>query len=75
MTSFLAEAELRNLKSKLLYGSGTAKLQVVNLLYGSGTASLPSHSIFLVRKRNCDISEFQVTHYFVCGSGSGTAKL
>ena len=33
-----AEAELRDLKSKLLYGSGTVKLQVVlNLLYGSGT--------------------------------------
>ena len=34
-----AEAELRDLKSKLLYGSRTAKLQVIlNLLYGSGTA-------------------------------------
>ena len=63
------EAELRDLKSKLLYGSGTTKLQVVpNLLYGSGTAWLPSHSIFLVRKRNCAISELQVTHYSVCGS-------
>ena len=59
-----AEAELRDLKSKLLYGSETAKLQVVlNLLYWS-------HSIFLVRKRNCAISEFQVTHYSVCGSGT-----
>ena len=42
-----AEAELRDLKSKLLYGSGTAKL--------------PSHSMFLVRKQNCAISELQVT--------------
>ena len=34
-----AEAELRDLKSKLWYGSEPAKLQVVlNLLYGSGTA-------------------------------------
>ena len=54
-----AEAEQRDLKSKLLYGSGTAKL--------------PSHSSFLVRKRNCAISEHQVTHYSVCGSG--TAEL
>ena len=54
-----AEAELRDIKSKLLYGSGTAKL--------------PSHSVFLVRKRNCAISELQVTHYSVCGSG--TAEL
>ena len=54
------------LKVKLLYGSETTKLQVVlNLLYGSGTAQLPSHSIFLVRKRNCAISELQVTHYTV----------
>ena len=38
-TILCAEAELRDLKSKLLYGSGTAKLQVIlNLLYGSGTA-------------------------------------
>ena len=65
------EAELRVLKSKLLYGSGTAKFQVVlNLLYGSGTAELPSHSIFLVRKRNCVISELQVTHYSVCRGGN-----
>ena len=62
------------LKVKALVWKGTAKLQVVlNLLYGSGTAYLPSHSIFLVWKRNCDISELQVTHYSVCGSG--TAEL
>ena len=71
---FVRRRELRDLKSKLLYGSGTAKLQVVlNLLYGNGTAYLPSHSIFLVRKRNCSISELQVTHFSVCESG--TAEL
>ena len=36
---FCAEAELRDLNSKLWYGSETAKPQVVlNLLYGSRTA-------------------------------------
>ena len=50
-------------------GSGTAKLQVVlNLLFGSGTAELPSHSIFLLRKQNCAISELQVTH---CSAEAG----
>ena len=65
------EGELRDLKSKLLYGSGTAQHQVVqNLLYGSGTAELPSHSIFIVRKWNCVISEIQVSVYSLCGGGT-----
>ena len=68
-----AEAELRDLKSKLLYGRGTAKL--------------PSHSIselqvtlFCMRKRNfksqyipCAEVELQAKEYSMCGSG--TAEL
>ena len=63
-------------------GSGTAEIQVTvscaKLRYFKSQIVLcakadPSHSIFPVRKRNCAISESQVTHYSVCGSG--TAEL
>ena len=64
-----AEAEVRDFMSKLLYGSGTAKLQVVlvwkqNCLtskpqyFPCAEAELchfraPSHTLFCMRKRNC----------------------
>ena len=62
------EAELRDLKSKLLYGSGTAKLQVVlNLLYGSGLHNYQATVFSLCGSR---IVPFQSSksHYSVCGS-------
>ena len=65
-----AKAELRDLKPKLLCGSGTAERQVaVNFLCGSGTTELPSII-------PCAEAELQTlnSHNILC-AGRGTAEL
>ena len=69
-----------------LCGGGTARLKVKALVWKRNCETscrtkfiewkrncVTSKPQYLVRKRNCAISEFQVTHYSVCGSG--TAEL
>ena len=69
--SLYAKAELRDLKPKLLCGSGTTERKVaVYFLCGSGTTDF--QALFLVRS---GIADLKVTQYSMCGSGTAELKV
>ena len=67
-----ATAELRDLKPKLLCGSGTAERQVaVYFLCGSGTTELPS----IIPCAEAELQTLKSHKYSMCGRGTAELKV
>ena len=67
-----AKAELRDLKPKLLCGSGTAERQVaVYFLCGSGTTELPS----IIPCAEAELQTLKSHNILMCGGGTAELKV